>query len=74
MNMDTSNAAPNGSPAGSTMGGSSTRVPNGGNVKSGGLPLLRLPVVVVLNSNLKKYNFIFNYTATFNLPFVYNRL
>ncbi|CAM0881600.1 unnamed protein product [Alopecurus aequalis] len=40
MNMNTSTAAPNGSPAGSTMGGSSTRVPNGG------IPSLRLPVVV----------------------------
>ena len=53
--MNPSNAPANGSPAGSTMCGSSARTPNGGILKPGGLPLLRLPVVVVLNSNLKKY-------------------
>lgn len=53
--MNPSNAPANGSPAGSTMCGSSAHIPNGGSLKPGGLPLLRLPVVVVLNSNLKKY-------------------
>jgi hypothetical protein len=44
MNMNTSNAHVNGGP--------STHVPNGGILKPGGLALLRMPVVVVLNSNL----------------------
>uniref|UniRef100_A0ACD5VMU0 Uncharacterized protein n=1 Tax=Avena sativa TaxID=4498 RepID=A0ACD5VMU0_AVESA len=52
MNMDTSNGPLNGSPAGSTMCGSSKLVPNGGILKHGGLPLLRLPVVTSQETSL----------------------
>uniref|UniRef100_A0A453F0J1 Serine/threonine-protein phosphatase 2A 55 kDa regulatory subunit B n=1 Tax=Aegilops tauschii subsp. strangulata TaxID=200361 RepID=A0A453F0J1_AEGTS len=52
MNMNPSNAPANGSPAGSTMCGSSARTPNGGILKPGGLPLLRLPVVTSQETSL----------------------
>lgn len=50
MNLGPSNAPANGSPAGSSVCGSNSFIPNGGILKPGGLPLLRLPVVVVINS------------------------
>ncbi|KAL5226718.1 hypothetical protein ABZP36_014983 [Zizania latifolia] len=46
MNLSPSNGPGNGKPAGSNVCGSSAYLPNGGISKSGGLPLLRLPVVV----------------------------
>ncbi|KAF7029726.1 hypothetical protein CFC21_041407 [Triticum aestivum] len=52
MNMNPSNAPANGSPVGSTMCGSSARTPNGGILKPGGLPLLRLPVVTSQETSL----------------------
>ncbi|KAI5000812.1 hypothetical protein ZWY2020_010771 [Hordeum vulgare] len=52
MNMNPSNAPANGSPAGSTMCGSSACIPNGGILKPAGLPLLRLPVVTSQETSL----------------------
>jgi serine/threonine-protein phosphatase 2A regulatory subunit B len=48
MNLDRSTTPANGSPGG--MGYLSPSLSNGNALKPGGLPLLRLPVVVVLNS------------------------
>ena len=48
MNLDRSTAPTNGSPGG--MGYLRPYLSNGNVLKPGGLPLLRLPVVAVLNS------------------------
>jgi len=48
MNLDRSAAPANGSPGG--VGYLSPSLSNGNALKPGGFPLLRLPVVVVLNS------------------------
>jgi serine/threonine-protein phosphatase 2A regulatory subunit B len=48
MNLDRSTTPANGSPGG--MGYLSPSLSNGNALKPGGLPLLRLPVVIVLNS------------------------
>ncbi|KAG8051434.1 hypothetical protein GUJ93_ZPchr0001g30145 [Zizania palustris] len=52
MNLSPSNGSGNGKPAGGNVCGSSAYLPNGGISKSGGLPLLRLPVVTSQETSL----------------------